>query len=275
MIFGIFDWFKRKSEPKELPEEEYEEEPIREPSFEIPASRPRIESALKFEKDKILYEVEVTNTTSEIMGGLNLMIEPARANIVNVKDAERSTELLDPDQSQKFEFEIYPMMKCGKTVIHGTLEYFDFEIKDKRQVKIPNTIITLIPPDTKGLKIDDDSWRMYTSRFKNVEVESKQFKASPESIFREFSKIIEEQNLYMLEPMVIPTIYRGISRYFGMDREGSKYAVEFQLIGTEEESKFLLRAWGSNPERCMALCCKIIDDFGKISDIDITNYIKN
>jgi hypothetical protein len=275
MIFGIFDWFKRKSEPEELPEEEYEEPEPRDHFSEIPGSRPRIENELKFDKDKIIYEIEITNTTSEIMGGLNVMVEPARANIVAVKEAEKSVELLDPDQSQKFEFEIYPMMRCGKTVIHGILEYFDFDIKDKRQLKIPNRIITLIPPDLKGLKIDDDSWRRFISQFKNIEIETDSFEASPDSIFREFSAIIEEQNLYMLEPMVIPNIYRGISRYFGMDREGAKYAVEFQLIGNDDQSKFLLRTWGGNPERSMALCCKIIDDFSKLTKIDIKNYIKS
>jgi hypothetical protein len=275
MIFGIFDWFKRKSEPKELPEEEYMEEPVREQHFEIPASRPRVEGVLKFVDNKIIYEVEVTNTTSEIMGGLNIMVEPARANIIGIKDAERSAELLDPDKSQKFEFEIQPMMRCGKTVIHGTLEYFDFDIKERRQIKVPNKMVILIPPDTKGIKIDEDSWRMYTNRNKHVEVETKPFQATPDSFFREFSKIIEEQNLYMLDPVITPNIYRGISRYFGLDREGSKYAVEFQLIGNLDESKFLLRSWGPNPERCIALCCKIIDEFDKISDIEIKNYIKN
>ncbi len=276
MIFGIFDRFKKKSLPEEAPEEEYVDAPMMEEGFRgLPPTRPRIENSLRFEKNKIIYIIEVTNTTSEIMGGVNVMIEPARANIVNIDDNERSIEMLDPDQTQKFEFDIYPSMRCGKTVIRGVLEYFDFNLKDKMHLRVPNKIVSLVPPELKGIQIEDEAWRTFISNYANVEVETKEFESPPSNIFREFSTIIADQNLYMLEPMVIPNLYRGVSRYYGADREGSKYAVELQLIGTEDQSKFLLRAWGDAPERSMALCCKIIDDFCKVTNIDIKNYIIN
>ncbi len=89
MILGIFDRFFKKSAPPEEPEEEYIETPMMEEGFrELPPTRPRIENSLRFEKNKIIYVVEITNTTSEIMGGVNVMIEPARANIVNIEDNE-------------------------------------------------------------------------------------------------------------------------------------------------------------------------------------------
>lgn len=274
MFLGIFDRFFKKSAPPEEPEEEYIEAPMMEEGLrELPPTRPRIENSLRFEKNKIIYVVEITNTTSEIMGGVNVMIEPARANIVNIEDNEKSTEMLDPDQSEKFEFEIVPAMKCGKTVLRGVLEYFDFNLKDKVHLRVPNTIVSLVPPDLKGIQIEDDAWRTFISHFENVEVETKPFESPPNNIFREFSAVIQDQNLFMLQPMVIPNLYRGVARYYGADREGSKYAVEFQLIGNQEQSKFLLRAWGNNPERGLALCCKIIDDFSTVTDIEIKNYI--
>ncbi len=98
--------------------------------------------------------------------------------------------MLDPDQSEKFEFEIVPAMRCGKTVLRGVLEYFDFNLKDKIHLRVPNKIVSLVPPDLKGIQIEDDAWRTFISHFENVEVETKPFESPPNNIFREFSAVI-------------------------------------------------------------------------------------
>ena len=272
MIFGLFDRFKRKQLPEEV-EEGYDEAPLMEERLGRLQSKPSVESKLHFDKTRIIYELEITNTTSDIMGGISVMIDSTRSNVVRVVDNEKKIEMLDPDQTEILKFELKPEMYCGKALIRGVIEYFDFGSKEKLVMRLPNKLLTFTSPDLKGMEMDDDSWRAFISHYSSIEVETDALELSPDKIFKELTTIIQEQNLYMLKPMVTPSLYRGVAKYIGVGRDGSKYALEFQLIGTQEQCKFLLRVWGDNPERNIGLCCSLVDKFSKHLDVDIKNYI--
>ena len=68
---------------------------------------------------------------------------------------------------------------------------------------------------------------------------------------------------YELKPNIVPTLYRGIGKYFGLDGLKEPYLMEIQVIGKGKTSKLLFRVWGPDLAAAMGIAFRLLGRIDK------------
>ncbi|UCH89957.1 MAG: hypothetical protein JSV49_04745 [Thermoplasmata archaeon] len=226
---------------------------------------------LKFEDGFLQYLVKITNNTDDIMGDVRVAIT-ASESLVDIPDVRQSTKFIDPGKSNVFKFLMEPTMVCGKTEIQGLIRYFDFNEKIKQEYLLPEFDLNVSFPDISGQEVDEEDWRITMSRLKSYEIETEELNFEPHKVFGHFTMIVEKLGFYPLKPSIVPTLYRGMGKFFGLDPLKEPHCIEVQVIGSGKKARVLFRVWAPTTTRAMGVAFRVIGRIDK--KLDIKNNLK-
>jgi hypothetical protein len=221
-----------------------------------------LKSRVKYEDGLFKYFMKITNNTNDIMGDVKVAIA-ADERLVSCDKPRQSSKFIDPGQSHLFKFPMQPTMVCGKTEIQGLLRYFDFSVQEKQEFLIPEYDLNISCPIIESREVDEDYWRISKSHLEVYEIETDDLNFEPHKVFSHMSKIVEKLGFYQLEPVVVPTIYRGIAKFYGDDPLKEPHCVEVQVIGQDKNTKILFRVWAPTTTRAMGIAFKVLGKVDK------------
>ena len=221
-----------------------------------------IDTKVKMLDNDFYYLVKIENKTGEIMGDVNVAVT-AEKPVVKCPKPRQSVKFIDPGKKNVFKFPMHPTMVCGKTSIQGLVRYFDFKDKDQTEFLLPEYELGITCPDILEKKVDEEVWRITMSKLEVFEVETDEIDFEPQQVFQHLSKISEKIGFYGLKPVVAPSIYRAIGKFFGLDAVKDPYCIEIQVIGQGKKSRLLLRCWAPTNTAAMGIAFKIIGKSNK------------
>jgi hypothetical protein len=231
-----------------------------------------IQTKLQTSEGKLYHLIKVKNETSDIMGDVKVAIAPEDEHLVSCATATKSAKFIDPGSSEVFKFTLIPKMKCGSTNIQGLIRYFDFADKMQQEFILPEHRLNITYPEITSMDVDEDVWRVNMGRMKAFEVETEELTFEPSKLFTHFTKIIEKMGFFPLKPNIVPSLYRGQGKFFGLDPLKEPHCVEVQVIGRGGTSRLLLRVWTPSVTRSMGITFRFLGRVDK--KIDIKNKIK-
>jgi hypothetical protein len=272
IVLGIFDkLFKKKEKPPE--EEEYletqypqqdilvDERGVDYPShqyFNEPSDLD-MEPNIIYNLDGPEYRLKLRNKSIDVIGDITLHLRSQKKAIASLPEEPEVFEMLEPEKSTVMKIKIKPKYKPGKTNIYGRIEYFDFKSKQRKIVKLPQSMIDFDLDKLSPRRANEDKWRQSIGGLKNYELETEVLEIPPPKVFNVFKRVLDDIGLYMLTPIENVNLYRGIVKFYGNDKDKKIYAVEAQVIGDRETSKVLFRIWSSEIKDSMALAFKTFD----------------
>jgi hypothetical protein len=231
-----------------------------------------IKSKVKSDEGQLYFLVKVKNNMDEIMGDVKIAIA-ADKSIVNIPKPRKSVKFIDPGKSTLFRFPLRPTMACGKTEIEGLLRYFDFEEKQLQEYLIPEYNLNINYPDIKSSEVDEELWRIAMSRLNVFEIETIEMDVDPNMLFDDLAVIVENMGFYPLKPNIVPSLYRGIGKFYGLDPLKEPHCVEVQVIGIEGKTRLLFRTWAPTTTRAMGVAFNVIGNLDEKMDIK-SNLVK-
>ena len=231
-----------------------------------------IQIKLQTQEGKLYHLIKVKNDTNDIMGDVKVAIAPEDEALVSCPKARKSAKFIDPGSSEVFKFTLYPKMICGSTNIQGLIRYFDFADKMQQEFILPEHRLNITYPEITGMEVDEDVWRVNMGSMKAFEVETEELTFEPSKLFTHFSKIIAKMGFYPLKPNIVPSLYRGQGKFFGLDPLKEPHCVEVQVIGRGGTSRLLFRVWTPSVTRSMGITFRFL---GRVDrKIDIKNKVK-
>jgi hypothetical protein len=225
-----------------------------------------VKESVKLAEKKLVYLVKVQNNTGEMMGDVKLGIAPDDS-IVQCREPRKTVKFIDPGKSHIFKFVLEPKMVSGTTKIQGLLRYFDFSDKEQHEHLIPDYNLNISSPDIQSKEVDEEFWRITMSRLKVYEVETAEMDFEPGKVFNHFSKVVEKMGFYALKPNVVPTLYRGIAKFYGQDAFDEPHCVEIQVVGFGNKTRLLLRVWAPSLQRAIGITFKFLGKVDKRLEI--------
>jgi len=231
-----------------------------------------LQQKLQSSEGKLYYLIKVTNNSKEIMGDVKIAIAPEDERLLSCAKARKSAKFIDPGSAEVFKFTLIPKIKTGSTNIQGLIRYFDFTEKAPQEFILPEFRINITYPEMKPIEIDEDLWRVNMGKMKVFEVETEELLFEPSKLFNHFTKIVEKMGFYMLPPNIVPTLYRGVGKFFGLDPLKEPHCVEVQVIGGGGKSRLLLRVWSPSVTRSMGITFRFLGRVDK--KIDIKNNVR-
>lgn len=225
-----------------------------------------VETKMEDEEGKLTYMVRVSNNTDDIMGDVNIAIAPNR-KIVSCPKPKGSVKFIDPGKKEIFRFPLIPTYKSGKTTIQGLLRYFDFNEKAKQEYMIPDYDLNISSPDITPKEVNEDIWRVTMGKLVEHEIETEEMNFEPEKVFSHLTKIAKRMGFYPLAPVVTPTLFRGLGKFFGLDALKEPYCMEIQVIGKGKKSRLLLRTWSDSKASSMGIAFRLLGKVDKRLEI--------
>ena len=274
MIAGIFDrLFKRK--PKTPIEDEYIETSELEypeddqtgermidfdqPQFLDDTSDLEMNSRIFYDMNKLEYHLKLHNKSTDMIGDITAILKTKKNSVIDIVDSKQVVEMLEPGKSTTLKFKLKPNYAVGKSGLYGKIEYFDFKSKERNIFRLPQAYADFEFSKLQNERIDDDKWRLISSKMRSYEIETEVLEAPPDKVFDVFKNVMNNLGLFMLPPIENINLYRGIAKFYGFDDDDNEYAIEVQVIGDKAKSKVLFRIWSDEPQDAMALAFKTID----------------
>jgi hypothetical protein len=209
------------------------------------------------EEGDLYYLVKINNNTEDIMGDVKVAISP-EDSIITCRKPRKTAKFIDPGKSKIFKFSLQPNMKCGRSTIQGLFRYFDFNEKEPREYYIPEYELSISCPDIIGKDVEEEHWRITMSKLESYEIETAEMDFEPQKIFNHFSKIAGKLGFRPFKPVIVPTLYRGIGKFFGLDMLKDPYCVEIQVIGKGKKSRLLMRVWAPSYTQAMGVSFRFL-----------------
>lgn len=216
--------------------------------------------------NEFFYMVKVSNKTEDMLGDVNIAITPDKP-VVTCPEPRNSVKFIDPGKNKVFKFLLKPTMKCGKTTIQGLIRYFDFNEKVKQEYLLPEYDLSISCPDIIGKEVDEETWRITMSRLKIYELETEELDFEPQKVFVHFSKIVTNMGFYSLKSAIIPSLYRGVGKFFGVDALMEPLCIEVQVVGSGKKSRLLFRVWATDSTSAMGIAFRCLSKVNKRLDI--------
>jgi hypothetical protein len=238
-------------------------EPIRESTPVEPESGIQITSAFGYKGATIIHKVSVANPTEETVGDINLHLFVPEVFLL--KDTEKHIGLLKPGESKTVTFEIRPTGECGDCEVSGRATYYDYASKKTKEVDIPTKSLSIVCPILRAQKIDKSVWKDSVTRLIQAEESTTEIDIPAETLFTMISRVIEDMNMFMLEPEVTstPQLFNGVARFSATGVKALNYAAQIEVVGGAKKSKLILKAWAEKEEALTGFYHGILDELEK------------
>ncbi|MFQ6056405.1 MAG: hypothetical protein ACE5J3_10550 [Methanosarcinales archaeon] len=232
-----------------------------------------IKSAYGYEGAKIIYKIKVENNTSEPVGDLKISLFVPEVFLA--KEKEKNISMLEAGESKTVTFEIRPTGECGECYISGSLNYYNYQDKKRKEIEIPIKKISIVCPILRIKEINEYNWRNVVSKLIKAEETTKELSIPAENLFNIASRVIKDMNLFMLNPDITktPLLFNGFARFYGEGVTGLKYAAQLEVIGGSKKSKLILKAYAEKEEALTGFYHKILDELEK--RINVKEYIED
>jgi hypothetical protein len=246
-------------------------EPSREPATVEPESGIQITSAFGYKGASIIHKVSVANPTEETVGDINLHLFVPEVFLL--KDTEKHIGLLKPGESKTVTFGIRPTGECGDCEVSGRATYYDYASKKTKEVDIPTKSLSIVCPMLKAQKIDKSVWKDSVTRLIQAEESTTEIEIPAETLFTMISRVIEDMNMFMLEPEVTstPQLFNGVARFSATGVKALNYAAQIEVVGGAKKSKLILKAWAEKEEALTGFYHGILDELDK--RVHVKGYI--
>jgi hypothetical protein len=251
-LFGFFGGNKQREEEERAYMEEQERlRRQQEMQSQGPPKDLIIKTDLVYKLNGPIYKVKFINNSKDPMGELEVNVLVDKKLGIAVESTMKK-EMLDPDEEILFEFKIVPTLNLGAGTIKSMTGYFDFQQQSKRNFNMKVRNIQVSCPQVQPFKVDDNMWRIKMSNLEKFEIESNEFEAHPPTLFQDLCQSAEKSGFFGVDPFVVPTLYRGLRKYIGTVGE-EILAVQVQVIGQDDTSKFLIECYASNAQKAMGV----------------------
>jgi len=230
-----------------------------------------ITSAFGYKGATIVYKTKVENTTPETVADIKIhLIVP---EVFLLKEQEKNISLLKPGESKTVTFEIRPTGECGDCEVSGRVTYYDYASKKTREVDIPPRSLSIVCPVLHVQEIDKTAWRETVARLVQAEESTKEIHIPAETLFTLVSRVLEDMNMYLLEPEVsaTPQIFTGLARFYAEGTKDLRYAAQIEVVGGTKNSKLILKAWAEKEEALTGFYHGILDEIEK--RVQVKGYI--
>ncbi len=227
-----------------------------------------IKSAISYKGAKVVYKVKVENNSKEPIARIRAKLYLSDNVFILDKD-EKGLDLLQPEESATVTFNLRPKGECGNVGISGKVVYYDYKIKEYKELKIESKTTAIICPMMKVVQTDEDSWRDNVSRMIKVEETTEEIPIEAKALFDVVVDVVRDINCYMLEPKITDAsgMFRGVGRFYCEGVKGLKYAIHVEVIGGKTKSKLILKAFAENEESLIGFYHCILDEIEKRTKI--------
>jgi hypothetical protein len=261
--------------PAEPPKPKLEPLPKQEPVIE-PVSTPHepditITSAFGYKGATIIHKIKVGNPASETVGDIKIRVFVPEVFLL--KDQEKHIGLLKSGESKTVTFEIRPTGECGDCEVSGRATYYDYASRKTKEVDIPAKSLSIVCPMLKAQKIDKPAWKDTVMRLIQAEESTTEIEIPAETLFTMASRVIEDLNMFMLEPEVTSTaqLFNGVARFFAKGVRELTYAAQIEVVGGTKKSKLILRVWAEKEQALTGFYHGILDEIEK--RVQVKGYI--
>jgi len=191
-----------------------------------------------------------------------------------LEEQDKGIVLLKPGESKTVTFEIRPTGECGDCEISGRVTYYDYASEKTKETDIPAKSLSIVCPILKTKKIEKAGWKDIVSRLIQAEESTKDIEISAETLFTMVSRVIEDKNMFMLEPEITSSVqlFNGVARFYAEGVKELKYAAHVEVLGGVKKSKLILKAWAEKEEALTGFYHGILDEIEK--RIHIKGYIE-
>jgi outer membrane protein assembly factor BamB len=284
LITGICISRKRKGgnsgpsipQPPAEPPKPKTEPILQKPTIEpVSIKEPRIEisSAFGYKGATILYKIKVNNSTPEPISDIRVSLFVP--DVFLLREKEKSIVMLEPHESNTVTFTIRPTGECGDCNVSGKVNYYDYSTKKRQEVDIHAKSLSIVCPMLKAKQIDKAAWKDTVSRLIKAEESTKEIQIPAETLFNMASRVVEDMNMFSLEPEVTstPQLFNGVARFYSEGVKELKYAAQIEVVGGTKKSKLILKVWAEKEEALTGFYHGILDEIEK--RVQVKGYIED
>jgi hypothetical protein len=247
------------------PEMEIQSEDIQSEDIQISDQTDKLitSSAFGYKGAMIQYKVKVENPTPEPMSDIKVHLFVP--DVFLSDDSEKSIPMLEPGEGKTVTFEIRPTGECGDCNVSGRVNYYDYTTKKRQEMDLETKTLSVVCPLLKIKEIALAEWRSTISHFVKTEETTREISMPAETLFGMASRVIEDMNMFMLEPDIssTPQIYNGVARFYGIGVKDLKYAAQIEVVGGTKKSKLILKAWAEREDALIGFYHGILDEIEK------------
>ncbi|MFO8051410.1 MAG: hypothetical protein R6V01_06910 [Thermoplasmatota archaeon] len=205
---------------------------------------------------KMLFKITMENNTEYPMGNIN--VEMGRSKLGSFERPRIPNKLLDPGQSMDVTVPFDPSYKGGKDQFQFEISFFDFNYKVEERITLDSEPLKVLVPKFKGLKKDEDGYRLLTGDLYRWTLETGVMEVPPKEIYNVVVERLEDIGFSGCDEMVNESLFRGIKKFTATDKKGRKWGAQVQVIGKGKESKMLLYTFGERPLQAYNLSVKVL-----------------
>ncbi|HJH30120.1 MAG TPA: hypothetical protein C5S51_10620 [Methanosarcinaceae archaeon] len=220
-------------------------------------------SAFGYKGATIQYKVKIENQTSEPISDIKIHLFVP--DVFLSDDSEKSISMLESGEGKTVTFEIRPTGECGDCNVSGRVNYYDYTTKKRQEMDLETKSLSVVCPLLKIKEIALAEWRSTISHFVKTEETTREILMPAETLFGMASRVIEDMNMFMLEPDIssTPQMYNGVARFYGIGVKDLKYAAQIEVVGGTKKSKLILKAWAEREEALIGFYHGILDEIEK------------
>ncbi len=220
-------------------------------------------SAFGYKGATIQYKVKIENQTSEPISDIKIHLFVP--DVFLSDDSEKSISMLESGEGKTVTFEIRPTGECGDCNVSGRVNYYDYTTKKRQEMDLETKSLSVVCPLLKIKEIALAEWRSTISHFVKTEETTREILMPAETLFGMASRVIEDMNMFMLEPDIssTPQMYNGVARFYGVGVKDLKYAAQIEVVGGTKKSKLILKAWAEREEALIGFYHGILDEIEK------------
>lgn len=236
----FFDLFRR-ARPTRYPPGYVPTRPVRPPADV--GVNVKILGGFQFEAGRIFYRLQVRNLSEDPLGKVEAEVSFAGDELGEFIKSKNSLPMLDPSQVANLDFDFRPFYRLGTGRAVVKAGYFDFSARMREELPLSGGELKVFFRKSNPKPMDEDAFRIASSGLRRWEVESDILPIPPKELFDELTQRALGMNLHGLKPYEAPLLYRGIQRFSGETLDGRPVLGQVQVIGRDDESKFLLYFW--------------------------------
>jgi hypothetical protein len=257
IMCGFFDRFRKKKTEdagrKEIvpPPEEDDGAPMAPPPWL------RVLTGLRTKDRDLFYVVKLENRGDSVMGESTITIG-VPDKLFEQSGLVRKSPHLDPGDVHKESIHLLPTFRPGGGMVGGQVTYFDFDMKGEMTFALPEEKVNFFVPPLEPVRTDTDGWRLKTAALRRYEIETEEVPAPPEQLFEVVLESLEGLDLFAVDPIITPGVYRGVAQYIGLAGD-DLYGFEVQVIGRGEIARLLITALGPDDIAARAMGFRVIE----------------
>jgi len=239
----------------------------------VPINKLITSSAFGYKGATIIHKIKIENPTSEPISDIKIHLFVP--DVFLLENNEKSIAMLEPTESKTVTFEIRPTGECGDCNVSGRVNFYDYGTKNRQEIDLETKSLSVVCPLLKIKDITITEWRNITSHLVKTEETTREISISAKTLFSMASRVIEDMNMFMLEPEITSTeqLFNGVARFYGEGVKELKYAAQIEVVGGAKKSKLILKAWAEREDALTGFYHGILDELEK--RVQVKGYIND